>query len=109
MILQEDMLILSNENISPRVYRMALKGELVLDITGPDQFLHLRVPSPDKVLRRPISISEYDKENKCCDHLSCRGRWTRYRIPDDAWSKTRRDGPLGNAVLIYRCLLPQKL
>lgn len=66
MILQENMLIISNDNISPRVYRMELQGELVMDITGPDQFLHLRVPSPDKVLRRPISISEYDQAHKRC-------------------------------------------
>lgn len=66
MILQENMLIISNDNISPRVYRMELKGELVSDITSPDQFLHLRVPSPDKVLRRPISISEYDQTRKSC-------------------------------------------
>ena len=97
MILQEDMLILSNENISPRVYRMALEGELVLDITGPDQFLHLRVPSPDKVLRRPISISEYDKENKCCVII--------YRVEGDGLAAVSQMtpgqtldvmGPLGN-------------
>ena len=60
MILQEDMLIVSNINIAPRVFRMVLKGEIVSDITAPDQFLHIRVPSPDKILRRPISISEYN-------------------------------------------------
>ncbi|MCJ1978469.1 dihydroorotate dehydrogenase electron transfer subunit [Pseudolactococcus carnosus] len=66
MILQEDMLIVSNINIAPRVFRMVLKGEIVSDITAPDQFLHIRVPSPDKILRRPISISEYNKTDKSC-------------------------------------------
>ena len=66
MILQENMTILSNVKIAPRVFRMVLQGEMVLDMTVPDQFLHIRVPSPDKVLRRPISISEYDRESKTC-------------------------------------------
>lgn len=66
MILQENMIIVSNVNIAPRVFRMVLQGELVNDIQNPDQFLQIRVPSPDKVLRRPISISEYDKVNKTC-------------------------------------------
>ncbi|GFH39911.1 dihydroorotate dehydrogenase electron transfer subunit [Pseudolactococcus insecticola] len=66
MILQEEMTILSNVNIAPRVFRMVLQGEMVLDMQVPDQFLHLRVPSPDKVLRRPISISEYDHATKTC-------------------------------------------
>ncbi|MDR1606759.1 MAG: dihydroorotate dehydrogenase electron transfer subunit [Streptococcaceae bacterium] len=66
MILQEEMMILSNVKIAPRVFRMVLQGEMVADMTVPDQFLHLRVPSPDKVLRRPISISEYDREAKTC-------------------------------------------
>ena len=66
MILQEEMTILSNVKIAPRVFRMVLQGEMVLDMKVPDQFLHIRVPSPDKVLRRPISISEYDYEAKTC-------------------------------------------
>ena len=66
MILQEEMTILSNVKIAPRVFRMVLQGEMVLDMKVPDQFLHIRVPSPDKVLRRPISISEYDREAKTC-------------------------------------------
>jgi dihydroorotate dehydrogenase electron transfer subunit len=66
MILQEEMTILSNVNIAPRVFRMVLQGEMVMDMTVPDQFLHIRVPSPDKVLRRPISISEYNRSDKTC-------------------------------------------
>lgn len=66
MILQEEMTVLSNVKIAPRVFRMVLQGEMVLDMNLPDQFLHIRVPIPDKVLRRPISISEYDRKAKTC-------------------------------------------
>jgi dihydroorotate dehydrogenase electron transfer subunit len=46
MILQEEMTVLSNVKIAPRVFRMVLQGEMVLDMKVPDQFLHIRVPSP---------------------------------------------------------------
>lgn len=42
--------------------KWVLAGEMVQDM-GVGQFLHLRVPDPSKLLRRPISISEIDKEH----------------------------------------------
>ena len=63
LVLKEDLLIVSQREIAPRIFEMTLSGEMVLDMT-PGQFLHLRVPDPSKLLRRPISICQIDKVNK---------------------------------------------
>ncbi len=63
LVLKEDLLIVSQREIAPRIFEMTLSGEMVLDM-APGQFLHLRVPDPSKLLRRPISICQIDKVNK---------------------------------------------
>lgn len=63
LVLKEDLLIVSQREIVPRIFEMKLSGEMVLDM-APGQFLHLRVPDPSKLLRRPISICQIDKVNK---------------------------------------------
>ena len=59
MILVEDLTIVSQREIAPRIFEMVLKGEMVADMKV-GQFVHLKVPDPSKLLRRPISISEID-------------------------------------------------
>ena len=63
LVLKEDLLIVSQREIAPRIFEMTLSGEMVLDMAS-GQFLHLRVPDPSKLLRRPISICQIDKVNK---------------------------------------------
>lgn len=63
LVLKEDLLIVSQREIAPRIFEMKLSGEMVLDM-APGQFLHLRVSDPSKLLRRPISICQIDKVNK---------------------------------------------
>ena len=63
LVLKEDLFIVSQREIAPRIFEMTLSGEMVLDM-APGQFLHLRVPDPSKLLRRPISICQIDKVNK---------------------------------------------
>lgn len=63
LVLKEDLLIVSQREIAPRIFEMRLSGEMVLDMAS-GQFLHLRVPDPSKLLRRPISICQIDKVNK---------------------------------------------
>ena len=58
----EKMSIVHQEEIAPRIFAMDLKGEMVIQMKA-GQFLHIRVPDDTKLLRRPISISEIDKEN----------------------------------------------
>ena len=63
MILVEDLTIVSQREIAPRIFEMVLKGEMVADMKV-GQFVHLKVPDPSKLLRRPISISEIDYDKK---------------------------------------------
>ena len=63
MILVEDLTIVSQREIAPRIFEMVLRGEMVADMQV-GQFLHLKVPDPSKLLRRPISISEIDYEKR---------------------------------------------
>ena len=58
-IMMEEMELVVQEEIAPRIYSMILKGEMVAQML-PGPFLHIRVPDGAKLLRRPISISEID-------------------------------------------------
>lgn len=60
---QEIMEITAQRLLAPRIYEMTLTGELVKEMSVPGQFVHLRVPRNDLLLRRPISINHIDQEN----------------------------------------------
>lgn len=64
-IMMEDMELIAQEEIAPRIYSMILKGEMVAQML-PGQFLHIRVPDGSKLLRRPISICEIDRKAQTC-------------------------------------------
>lgn len=64
-IMMEDMELIAQEEIAPRIFSMVLKGEMVAQML-PGQFLHIRVPDDSKLLRRPISISEIDLDSQTC-------------------------------------------
>ena len=64
-IMMEDMELISQEEIAPRIFSMVLKGEMVEQMLA-GQFLHIRVPDDSKLLRRPISISEIDPDRHTC-------------------------------------------
>lgn len=61
--LKEDLLVVGQREVAPRIFEMVLSGQMVQNMAV-GQFLHLRVPDPSKLLRRPISICELDKEKK---------------------------------------------
>ena len=58
---KENLTVIGQREIAPRIFEMVLAGQMVAEMEV-GQFLHLRVPDPSKLLRRPISISEIDKE-----------------------------------------------
>ena len=64
-IMMEEMELVAQEEIAPRIYSMVLKGEMVAQML-PGQFLHIRVLDGSKLLRRPISISEIDRKTQTC-------------------------------------------
>ncbi|CZQ85814.1 Hypothetical protein Tpal_686 [Trichococcus palustris] len=63
---QAIMKVVKQVEIAKDIYELRLKGDLVKEMGAPDQFLHIRVPGNDLLLRRPISIAEIDAENEEC-------------------------------------------
>jgi dihydroorotate dehydrogenase electron transfer subunit len=59
MIKTEMSYIISQKEIAENIYEIKVSAQLVKEITEPGQFVHLRIPGT--LLRRPISISSYDK------------------------------------------------
>ncbi|MBM7709472.1 dihydroorotate dehydrogenase electron transfer subunit [Enterococcus lemanii] len=93
----EMMEITSQRELAPKIYEMTLKGQLVKKMQTPGQFLHIRVPRADLLLRRPISLNEINQEAGTCRII--------YRVEGDgtlAFSKMQAGdvldvmGPLGN-------------
>ncbi|MFL6558947.1 MAG: dihydroorotate dehydrogenase electron transfer subunit [Bacillus sp. (in: firmicutes)] len=65
MIRKELCKISSQIEIAADIYELTVEGELVGQISAPGQFVHIRVSNGwDPLLRRPISISSFDKEQK---------------------------------------------
>lgn len=94
---QELMTIVSQKNIAPSIYELVLTGELVNEMHTPGQFLHIRVPREDLLLRRPISLAEINHDAGTCTII--------YRVEGDGTacfsqmaSGEQLDvmGPLGN-------------
>ena len=61
---QEMMTIVRQQQLAPRIYEMVLTGKLVEQMKRPGQFIHIRVPRADLLLRRPISINQIDQEKQ---------------------------------------------
>ncbi|MBT2654302.1 dihydroorotate dehydrogenase electron transfer subunit [Bacillus sp. ISL-18] len=65
MIQKELCKILSQNEIASDIYELTIQGELVTQITSPGQFVHIKVSNGlDPLLRRPISISSFNQEQK---------------------------------------------
>ncbi|MCY0530202.1 hypothetical protein OVV49_29380 [Klebsiella pneumoniae] len=65
MILKEQMLLVDQVQLAPRIFAMTLQGDMVQDMKM-GQFIHIRVPDDSMLLRRPISISEIDRNKSQC-------------------------------------------
>ncbi len=94
---QEIMTIVSQKQLAPRIFQMTLTGKLVDEMEKPGQFIHIKVPRADLLLRRPISINQINKEAQTCTII--------YRTEGDgtkAFSELKAGdlldvmGPLGN-------------
>ena len=94
---QELMEITSQRLLAPRIYEMTLKGALVEQMVVPGQFLHLRVPQNDLLLRRPISINDINHEEGTCRIIyRVEGDGTRVFSEMKAGDRIDVMGPLGN-------------
>ncbi len=94
---QEQMVIIDQRQLAPRIYELTLKGALVREMNTPGQFLHIRVPRADLLLRRPISINQIDHENNTCRIIyRIEGEGTAVFSELEAGDSLDVLGPLGN-------------
>lgn len=97
IVKQEMMTVLAQKELAPKIYEMTLTGKLVKEMTIPGQFLHLKAPRADLLLRRPISLASVDQKNASCKLIyRTEGVGTELfsqLVPDDQVDVM---GPLGN-------------
>ncbi|MGG5316271.1 dihydroorotate dehydrogenase electron transfer subunit [Enterococcus sp. AZ072] len=94
---QEMMTIVSQQQLAPRIYEMVLTGKLVEQMNNPGQFIHIRVPRADLLLRRPISINQIDREKSTCTIIyRVEGDGTKFFSELEAGDQLDVMGPLGN-------------
>ena len=62
--IKESLKIVSQEKIASDIYSMWLQADHMADISRPGQFLSLYTRDGSKLLPRPISICEIDRENR---------------------------------------------
>ncbi|WP_376717072.1 dihydroorotate dehydrogenase electron transfer subunit [Enterococcus dongliensis] len=94
---QEVMTIVRQKELAPKIYELVLTGELVKEMSMPGQFLHIRVPRSDLLLRRPISINQYDQDEKTCTIIyRVEGEGTKCFSELSAGDQLDVMGPLGH-------------
>lgn len=94
---QEMMTIVVQKQLAPRIFQMTLAGELVNEMKIPGQFIHIKVPRADLLLRRPISLNQIDNANKTCTIIyRVEGEGTRIFSEMNSGEKLDVMGPLGN-------------
>ncbi|MDP4085383.1 MAG: dihydroorotate dehydrogenase electron transfer subunit [Bacillota bacterium] len=94
--------VVAHKEIAKDIYELTIKGQLTGEITSPGQFVHIRVSNElDPLLRRPISISSYDKES---GHLTMiyrkEGKGTTMLAKKESEESVDILGPLGNGFSI---------
>ncbi|MCP3739029.1 dihydroorotate dehydrogenase electron transfer subunit [Rossellomorea sp. BNER] len=103
MIKNERMEVLSHQHIAKNIYELTVKGQIVDEIQMPGQFVHIKVGKGfDPLLRRPISISSYSKEDQTMT-LIYRAEGKGTRILSEVLIGQDIDvlGPLGNGFPIH--------
>jgi dihydroorotate dehydrogenase electron transfer subunit len=98
LIKKELCKISSQKEIAADIYELTVKGELVGQISAPGQFVHIRVSNGwDPLLRRPISISSFDKKQKSMTMIYRKeGRGTTMLAELGPGKQLDILGPLGN-------------
>ncbi|WP_390628618.1 dihydroorotate dehydrogenase electron transfer subunit [Bacillus litorisediminis] len=93
----DDMKIIEHQSIAANTFRLVLEGDLVNEISAPGQFVHVQTGSEAHLLRRPISISEFNQETKQCTLIyRAGGEGTKLLSKKQAGDKLNVLGPLGN-------------
>lgn len=74
-VLQENMTVVSQCEIARDIFELVLTGDLVQNLNKAGQFLNIKIPNDAMLLRRPISLSSWNKAERVCTIL--------YRIGDE--------------------------
>ena len=94
---QETALIKEQREIAPGVYSLWLQTEHIAEEARPGQFVSVYCHDESRLLPRPISICEIDKENKTLRLVYRKaGAGTAEFSGYDAGETLRLIGPLGN-------------
>ncbi|MFZ2379606.1 MAG: FAD-binding oxidoreductase, partial [Trichococcus flocculiformis] len=94
---QAMMTVVSQKEIAKDIFELRLKGAIVNEMGAPDQFLHIRVPGDELLLRRPISIASIDAEKEECVIIyRTEGKGTTIISQLTAGDELDILGPLGN-------------
>lgn len=94
---QEMMTIVSQQQLAPRIFQLTLTGKLVNEMGKPGQFIHIKVPREDLLLRRPISINQIDRAQQTCTIIyRTEGDGTQVFSKMTAGEQLDVMGPLGN-------------
>lgn len=94
---QEWMRIVSQEQLAPKIFKLTLMGDLVSKMNTPGQFIHIKIPREDLLLRRPISLNQMNQTMKQCTIIyRVEGVGTSYLSQMNVGEKLDVMGPLGN-------------
>ncbi len=98
MIIQDRMMVTSQQQLGHNIFEMTLSGKLVGEISSPGQFVHIRVAdSYEPLLRRPISIASIDNEaGEMTIIYRAEGRGTTLLSQKRVGDEVDVLGPLGN-------------
>ncbi|WP_223588591.1 dihydroorotate dehydrogenase electron transfer subunit [Neobacillus bataviensis] len=98
MIRKELCKIVAQHEIAEDIFELTVKASFTHDIQAPGQFVHLRVSNSwDPLLRRPISISSYEKSNEEFTMIYRKeGQGTSLLAKMEAGMEVDILGPLGN-------------
>ncbi|MBS4207685.1 dihydroorotate dehydrogenase electron transfer subunit [Bacillus sp. FJAT-50079] len=98
MIRQEEVTIVSQQELAQDIYELTLEGKLVQEMNVPGQFVHIRTNQGlDPLLRRPISIASIDKEkNRFTIIYRAEGKGTKLLATGIEGQLVDVLGPLGN-------------
>lgn len=98
MIRKELGTVISQKEIASEIFELTVEAQLVGEIEAPGQFIHIRVGNGwDPLLRRPISISSFDKTAQRFTMIYRRdGKGTMLLSEKESGMSLDILGPLGN-------------
>lgn len=98
MKIVESMKIIGHDEIAKNIFKLTVQGKLVSKISRPGQFIHVKVgEGVDPLLRRPISIAEFDQKNEWMTLIyRIEGRGTTLLSKKEKGDYINAFGPLGN-------------